>query len=572
MTTSTTRTPAVPALGEGSARSAPRRLPLLDQYLREQHKLSAVERFAQRHADASSPAQERYYRDLLPTSKPAKGEQYAFEVDLDLCTGCKACVTACHNLNGLDEGETWRAVGLLHGGTAAAPVKLSVTTACHHCLDPACMSGCPVGAYEKDPHTGIVKHLDDQCIGCQYCTFTCPYDVPQYSASRGIVRKCDMCTDRLSVGEAPACVQACPNEAIAITIVRAAQALEDAQADAFLPGAPSPGITVPTTVYKTERALPRNLLPANFYAVKPSEHHTPLVVMLVLTQLSVGAFCVDAIARRFIDAGVALALGRMHALVAVAVGLAALGASVFHLGRPQYAFRAVVGLRTSWMSREILAFGLFAPLAIAYAASTLGHAPLAALVSEGGATRVQDGLRAFVAITGLLGISCSVLIYHVTRRAFWNAAATGFKFFMTSALLGLATTLVTFSAAAALTRDPALLATVSSLLGPLSQILVGASLVKLLGELAFLLHLRDKRHTDSKRAAILMVRDLGSYTSARFALLVLGGVLVPLLNWTAPVSVAAAGASLALLVAGELFERTLFFAAASSPGMPGGLR
>ena len=572
MSTATTRNPTVTSLLEGAGSAAPRRLPLLDQYLREQQELSAVERFAQHHADASAPAQERYYRDLLPTTKPEKGQQYAFQVDLDACTGCKACVTACHNLNGLDEGETWRAVGLLHGGTAAAPVKLSVTTACHHCVDPACMSGCPVGAYEKDPHTGIVKHLDDQCIGCQYCTFTCPYDVPQYSASRGIVRKCDMCSDRLVAGEAPACVQACPNEAIAITIVQAAQALEDAQGDAFLAGAPSPGITVPTTVYKTERALPRNLLPANFYAVKPSEHHTPLVLMLVLTQLSVGAFCVDAIARRFVDPGVAQSLGPVHALVAMGVGLAALAASVFHLGRPLYAFRAILGLRTSWMSREILAFGLFAPLAIAYAAACFGHAQLATTLSEGTATRIQDALRATVAFTGIVGVSCSVLIYHVTRRAFWNATATGFKFFMTAALLGLSTTILTFSVATALTRDAMLNSTVSTLLCGLSRVLVAASLTKLLGELAFFSHLRDKRHTDAKRAAILMVRDLGGYTAARFALLVLGGGLLPLLCWSGSISVAAAGASLALLLMGEFVERTLFFAAASSPGMPGGLR
>jgi formate dehydrogenase iron-sulfur subunit len=572
MTSSSLRDPAAPALLLDEAREPKRRLPLLEEYLREQQTLGAAERFAQHHADASSPAQERYYRDLMPTTTPAAGQQYAFQVDLDLCTGCKACVTACHNLNGLDEGETWRAVGLLHGGTAATPVKLSVTTACHHCLDPACMSGCPVGAYEKDPTTGIVKHLDDQCIGCQYCTFTCPYGVPQYSASRGIVRKCDMCSDRLATGEAPACVQACPNEAIAITIVEAAQALEDAQAGAFLPGAPSPGITVPTTVYKTERALPQNLLPANFYAVKPSEHHAPLVVMLVLTQLSVGAFCVDALARRFLDPDAALPLERMHALVAVAVGLAALGASVFHLGRPLYAFRAIVGLRTSWMSREILAFGLFAPLAIAYAAASFGHAWLAASLSPATATRLVDALRAAVAITGLVGVCCSVLIYHVTRRAFWNASTTGFKFFMTCAVLGLATTIFTFSATAAATGNAALGVTVSGLASPLSRVLFAACLTKLVGELAFFRRLRDRRQTDAKRAAILMVRDLGNYTATRFALLVSGGLVLPLVSFSAPVSLAAAGASLALLVCGELVERTLFFAAASPPGMPGGLR
>src|SRR6516225_1227160 len=229
---------------------------LIDDLLGEQQLLTPIGRFSLKRENGSLPAQAKYYRDLIPLSLPAAGQQYAFAVNLDACTACKACVTACHSLNGLDEGETWRDVGTLFGGTGAEPIQQTITTACHHCLDPACMNGCPVLAYEKDPLTGIVKHLDDQCIGCQYCTFTCPYDVPKYSSSRGIVRKCDMCSDRLAVGEAPACVQACPNEAIAITLVDKVQVLEDAQGSPFVPGAPSPSITAPTTVYRTERALP----------------------------------------------------------------------------------------------------------------------------------------------------------------------------------------------------------------------------------------------------------------------------------------------------------------------------
>ena len=147
-----------------------------------------------------------------------------------------------------------------------------------------------MNAYEKDPVTGIVKHLDDQCFGCQYCTLACPYDVPKYHPGKGIVRKCDMCSSRLAVGEAPACVQACPHEAIAIRVVNVQQVIEDAEAAVFLPAAPDPQITLPTTTYKTTRVFPRNMLPADYFRVKPQHAHLPLVVMLVLTQLSVGAF------------------------------------------------------------------------------------------------------------------------------------------------------------------------------------------------------------------------------------------------------------------------------------------
>ena len=83
--------------------------------LQEQQSLTAVERFAQRHA-ANDVPDARIYEDLIPLSKPGPGQQYGFRVDLDVCTGCKACVAACHSLNGLDEEEAWRSVGLLHGG------------------------------------------------------------------------------------------------------------------------------------------------------------------------------------------------------------------------------------------------------------------------------------------------------------------------------------------------------------------------------------------------------------------------------------------------------------------------
>src|SRR5437764_428148 len=89
---------------------------LIDELLEEQQSLTAVERFSQKHERDALPAQARYYRDLIPLTKPRPGEQYAFVVDLDKCTGCKACVTACHNLNGLDENETWRDVGVIVGG------------------------------------------------------------------------------------------------------------------------------------------------------------------------------------------------------------------------------------------------------------------------------------------------------------------------------------------------------------------------------------------------------------------------------------------------------------------------
>src|SRR4030095_14656801 len=120
---------------------------LLARLLDDQGDLSAVERFTQRHERANEPALARHYRDLVPLSRPRAGEQYAFAVDLDACTGCKACVTACHSLNGRDADESWRRVGTLVGTTDEGAVLAPITMACHHCVDPGCLRGCPVGAY-----------------------------------------------------------------------------------------------------------------------------------------------------------------------------------------------------------------------------------------------------------------------------------------------------------------------------------------------------------------------------------------------------------------------------------------
>src|SRR6185437_2256121 len=111
-----------------------------------------------------------------------------------------------------------------------------------------------------------------------------------------------------------------------------------------------------------------NLLPADYYTVKPQHAHRPLIVMLVLTQLSAGAFLVELIMLLNYGEDLMAAIRPVHSASALLFGLTALSVSVLHLGRPRYAYRAVLGLRTSWLSREILAFGLFACAAVVYAA------------------------------------------------------------------------------------------------------------------------------------------------------------------------------------------------------------
>jgi formate dehydrogenase iron-sulfur subunit len=564
----------LPVLNSMRPPSPPSGPTLVARLLAEQQSLSAVEEFSRWH-EADAKPHSRQYRTLLPASPPGPGEQYAFEVDLDRCSGCKACVVACHTLNGLDESETWRDVGLMIGGSTSAPAMQHVTTACHHCLEPACMIACPVNAYEKDAVTGIVKHLDDQCFGCQYCTLACPYEVPKYHAGLGIVRKCDMCSSRLAVGEAPACVQSCPHEAIVIRTVSRQQVVEDAETTAFLPATPDPQITLPTTSFKTKKPFPRNLLPADYARVSAQHAHWPLVVMLVLTQLSVGAFCVGLALDALVSLPSGTSLRPVHAVAALGFGLLALGSSLLHLGRPQFAFRAVLGLRHSWLSREIVAFGLFAGCASAYAAVVFlvnrVHLNLEPAI---------EPLGWSVAATGAVAVFCSVMIYVFTQRECWSFSRVGMRFTLTCALLGIAA--MWLSILAAMIAAPSLQLTelVAKASPLLCQALIVTAVVKLTWEAAIFRHLLFRRMTPLRRSAMLQAGDLSRVTLARFALGLLGGVMMPLflLKQAAAGNIASVeffAATILLFVAclaGELLERYLFFTACAAPRMPGGIR
>jgi len=567
----------------GQQSDSPTGLGLLEQLLQDQRQLTLVANFAQQHERHALPAQAKFYRDLIPLTAPRPGEQLAFEVDLDSCSGCKACVAACHSLNGLEEDETWRSVGLLSGGSSQLPVIQHVTSACHHCIEPACLQGCPVNAYEKDPVTGIVRHLDDQCIGCQYCILKCPYDVPKFSYSKGIVRKCDMCSSRLAVGEAPACVQSCPNQAIRITVVSQQAIIDESEADQFLPGAAAPSYTLPTTVYKTKRPLPRNLLPADYHAAAPQHAHWPLVFMLVLTQMSVGAFAVEQLLD-WLPAGPGqTAMDQalpVHLLGAFFLGVLGLVASLFHLGRPFYAFRAIIGLRTSWLSREILCFGVFAGLAFMYTA--LPWFSKSALTHWGlGVSESQYRLLGWsVVASGFAGVWCSVMVYDSTQRPLWHWSRTAFRFLTTAILLGIPTSLLISFAAAAYSQ----FYTINQVMSGHGRLLCAAlailGAVKLVYEVTIFRYLWTRHLTPLKRSAMLLSGELARSTSYRYLAGLVGCVVLPTVLFAAAkidqehsfspeFVVIAVVLSLGFAFLGELLERYQFFTSVIAPKMPG---
>ena len=146
-------------------------------------------------------------------------------VDLTRCIGCRACEHACLVRAGSpglptapigygagDGKLTFRTrtfIDVRNGGTKQ---KQPVKRQCMHCLEPACVSVCPVGALEKTT-AGPVAYHENICIGCRYCLLACPFGVPKYEWDNALmprVGKCDFCTDRQASSRLPACVAACP--------------------------------------------------------------------------------------------------------------------------------------------------------------------------------------------------------------------------------------------------------------------------------------------------------------------------------------------------------------------------
>jgi Fe-S-cluster-containing dehydrogenase component len=147
--------------------------------------------------------------------------------DTTLCIGCKACVVACHEANGLPaernpEGlhdapqdlssGTKNVIKLYREGSVVSYMK----SQCMHCVDPACVSACMIGALTKDATTGVVSWEGSRCVGCRYCQLACPFNIPKFewtSVNPKIV-KCELCRHLLAGGGIPACVKACPRKAV----------------------------------------------------------------------------------------------------------------------------------------------------------------------------------------------------------------------------------------------------------------------------------------------------------------------------------------------------------------------
>jgi DMSO reductase iron-sulfur subunit len=369
---------------------------------------------------------------------------YAFTFDSSACSGCKACQEACKDKNNLPVGVVWRRVIEVSGGEwtnvgARSPrprvddvngvgepnpyvwtntvFAYNLSIACNHCVHPKCAGVCPTDAYVHRPDRII--YIDPaKCMGCGYCAWACPYNAPRYNPELGQMTKCNFCFDSIDVGLPPSCVAACPMRVLDFVEISALSKVEGRRNLWKIPASehpfplPNNSRTEPHLMVKPHVAMGNDLEKeiSNYEEIRPKHQKSemPLVAFTLLTQISVGAFwaamwLTDSLPLiPYLLIGACLAVGGFF--------------SFAHLGSKRNAWRAPFHLKKSWLSREILFFGLF------------GAGWLAGFVMP------EMGW-----VTSLIGVGLifsMAQVYRLHTMPSWDMWRTTVGFFITALLLG----------------------------------------------------------------------------------------------------------------------------------------
>jgi formate dehydrogenase iron-sulfur subunit len=170
-------------------------------------------------------------------------KQNAYLFDATRCIDCRACMVACSIENKVPSNDSYIWVsGQDIMGEYPNLQRATMPYHCMHCLEPDCVSACPVGAWSKR-EDGPVVYDQDKCIGCRYCMNACPFGVPHFDWNKGLIdgaliHKCTMCVQRLDIGQEPACVQTCPTDALVFgdreELIKEAHARIDAHPERYI--------------------------------------------------------------------------------------------------------------------------------------------------------------------------------------------------------------------------------------------------------------------------------------------------------------------------------------------------
>jgi len=140
---------------------------------------------------------------------------YIITTNPERCIACHSCEVACKSENKVPlEATLGKIVVLGPKMVDSVPRMTSVFVPCFHCEKAWCMDACPTEAIRRREKDGLIHIVEDLCVGCKACILACPWHIPQWDSEAGKVVKCDLCMDRIDEGGEPACVAACPTNAL----------------------------------------------------------------------------------------------------------------------------------------------------------------------------------------------------------------------------------------------------------------------------------------------------------------------------------------------------------------------
>ncbi|MEZ5084250.1 MAG: 4Fe-4S dicluster domain-containing protein [Bacteroidales bacterium] len=285
-----------------------------------------------------------------------------FFFDLNKCVGCHACVVACQIENGKDQSVPWREISTYNSNQHPDLPVFHYSLACNHCEDAPCMFNCPAAAFVKEEGINMISHIADNCIGCKYCTWACPYDAPKFINEKGVVEKCTLCQHRLIENKKPACANLCPTGALDFKAI-------EIKPHQRLAGFTEKGIGPSINVVELRRKKAPKLHIAlsenekqqfiNIQRPIPSKINMTVEWVLVIFTLLV------PILIAYFSAGV-IGFMQINPWIFITAGCSGLILSSLHLGKKTRAWRAVFNIRNSWLSREVFFYGLFLGMSVAW--------------------------------------------------------------------------------------------------------------------------------------------------------------------------------------------------------------
>ena len=282
-------------------------------------------------------------------------EKNIFIFDQNKCVGCHACLVACINENGFQLNDQWRNIHNSNTNHYPDLPLFYLSLACNHCDDAPCLKNCPAQAYSRDEKTGAIIHHPEKCIGCKYCTWACPYDAPKFNPKKGIIEKCTFCNHRIEENLKPACANLCPTGALDFTQMEFTK--EEALKSSPVPVKVGSSLKMERLRNRQGPEIDQELFKNQDKDYIKKKKHSKIAVKEECPLIIFTLLCTAAVA--FYSTGKTEMFNSIQKFIFVSLGFVGAFLSTSHLGKKFRAWRSITNIKNSWLSREILSFGLF---------------------------------------------------------------------------------------------------------------------------------------------------------------------------------------------------------------------